>query len=71
MLLMYFQIFPAVCRDIQVLFPCIHDVFSGQTFQDFRNFNYFSKIHALSSEGLRASVTYALWDLSNLECTRE
>lgn len=70
MLLMYFQIFLAVCRDIQVMFPCIHDMFSGATFQDFLNFNYFSKIHALSSEGLRAIVRYALWDLSNLERTR-
>lgn len=70
MLLMYCQIFPAVCRDIQVLFPCIHDVFSGTTFQDFCNFNYFSKIDTLSSERLSASVRYALWDLSNLECTR-
>jgi len=67
---MYCQIFPAVCRDTQVLFPGIHDVFSGTTFHDFRNFNYFSKIHALSSEGLSASVRYALWDMSNLECTR-
>lgn len=67
---MYCHFFSAVCRDIQVLFPCIHDVFSGTNFQDFRNFNYFSKIHTLSSEGLSASVRYALWDLSNLERTR-
>jgi len=67
---MYCQISPAICRDTLVLFPCIHDMFFEKTFQDFCNFNYFSKIHALSSEGLSASVRYALWDLSNLECTR-
>ena len=60
MLLMYLQIFLAVCRDIKVLFPCIHDKFCGTTFQDFRNFNFFSKIHALSSKGLSAIVSYAI-----------